>query len=255
MASTSPNLLLKVWNNLSDLFNHTELEENWDKIDAHDHTTGKGVPIPTGGIANLAITGPKLATDSVDGSKIATGAVGTLELADAIITAAKIDATLAAYLGIATGGVTHRGYNQILTTETTVSTTTSGVDLATPGPSVTIAVPSNALVFAFAQVQASVSSSGQTAIVNLQEDGSPVSLAPGRILESTTLGSVNPMYPNGDNGLTGGNHGTIERHQAQLLTFPATAGTHTYKLVYRSSSGTSTATFLNRKLWVWSQGF
>lgn len=75
MATTSANMALIVWNSGSDSYNHTELAGNMNKIDAHDHTTGKGVQIPTGGIANAAITNAKLADDAITTAKIADGAI------------------------------------------------------------------------------------------------------------------------------------------------------------------------------------
>ncbi len=87
----------------------TSIADSFTLIDAHDHTSGKGVQIPTGGIANAAITGAKLAAAIVDNStieistnvlqvkdsgiidaKIASNAVTTAKILDANVTAAKI---------------------------------------------------------------------------------------------------------------------------------------------------------------------
>jgi microcystin-dependent protein len=105
---TLPNLGLTQWPSPSDHFSYVELANNWKAIDDHDHTTGKGVQIPTGGLANLAVTLGKLASDSVDASKIvngsvgsaelASGAVGTTQLADGSITVAKLASTILATL-------------------------------------------------------------------------------------------------------------------------------------------------------------
>lgn len=51
----------------------TNANDNSDKIDTHDHSSGKGVQIPAGGIVNSAITTSKIANNSVDGTKIALG--------------------------------------------------------------------------------------------------------------------------------------------------------------------------------------
>src|ERR1051325_10040444 len=67
MALTTTEMGLRVWNLLTDLYDHTQLADNWSKVDLHDHSPGKGVPIPTDGIADGAITGPKLDT-SIDPS-------------------------------------------------------------------------------------------------------------------------------------------------------------------------------------------
>jgi hypothetical protein len=49
-----------------------------DAIDAHDHTIGKGVQIPTGGIVDLAVTNAKVAT-GIDAAKLADGTVSNTE--------------------------------------------------------------------------------------------------------------------------------------------------------------------------------
>lgn len=62
MADTTPKMALRRWDQLSDLFSHDQLSDNWAKIDFHDHTPGRGVQIPTEGIFDGAITVTKLAT-------------------------------------------------------------------------------------------------------------------------------------------------------------------------------------------------
>lgn len=61
MAFTTAKMGLRVWNLLTDLYDHTQLADNWAKLDYHDHSPGKGVQIPTEGLADGAVTGPKLA--------------------------------------------------------------------------------------------------------------------------------------------------------------------------------------------------
>lgn len=62
MAFTTAKMGLRVWNLLTDLYDHAQLADNWAKVDYHDHSPGKGVQIPTEGIADAAITGAKLAS-------------------------------------------------------------------------------------------------------------------------------------------------------------------------------------------------
>ncbi len=71
----------------------TSIADSFTLIDAHDHTTGKGVQIPTGGIANAAITGAKLAASSVDNSTIEISA-GSLQLKNAGITGSKVGSNI-----------------------------------------------------------------------------------------------------------------------------------------------------------------
>lgn len=61
MALITPQMSLRVWDQLGDNYDHTQLADNWSKVDNHDHTTGKGPQIPTAGIKDGAITPNKLA--------------------------------------------------------------------------------------------------------------------------------------------------------------------------------------------------
>lgn len=68
MARITNNLDLNVWNLFSDTFSHVELADNWDKIDAHNH-------------------------DGVNGGlPLATGSVGSTQLANGGVTIAKVGA-------------------------------------------------------------------------------------------------------------------------------------------------------------------
>lgn len=87
MAHNTTNLLLRGWNLLTDTFNHTELDQNWTKIDNHDHNPlsaggNGGVQIPTAGIVPLAINNSLIATDAVDARAIVANAVTSTELAN-----------------------------------------------------------------------------------------------------------------------------------------------------------------------------
>jgi hypothetical protein len=72
MAFTSAKMGLRIWNLLTDLYDHSQLADNWAKVDYHDHSPGKGVQVPTEGLADGAVTSAKLAS-SVD----PTGAFST----------------------------------------------------------------------------------------------------------------------------------------------------------------------------------
>lgn len=77
MAQNSTNMTLKLWNSLSDPYDSSELVANWVAVDAHDHTTGKGVQIPFAGIATAAIatSGTSSSTKLVraDDSRLSNG--------------------------------------------------------------------------------------------------------------------------------------------------------------------------------------
>jgi hypothetical protein len=87
---TTPSMGLKRWDQPNDVFSYTELSDNWALVDGHDHTTGKGVQIPTNGIANLAVTGTKIANDAVDVNKLASDAVASGKIVNDAVTTSKI---------------------------------------------------------------------------------------------------------------------------------------------------------------------
>jgi hypothetical protein len=93
---------LKKWDSLSDRFDYTELADNFEKIDVHDHTSENGgVQIPAGGLAplsvatsniqDLQITTGKIVNESVTTAKIDDLAVTTIKLADQSVTTSKLD--------------------------------------------------------------------------------------------------------------------------------------------------------------------
>jgi hypothetical protein len=59
---TSAKMGLRVWNLLLDPYDHEQLADNWAKVDAHDHSPGRGVLIPTEAIAFEAISFPLIAS-------------------------------------------------------------------------------------------------------------------------------------------------------------------------------------------------
>lgn len=111
----------------------------------------------------------------------------------------------------------------VATLETTAST--SYTDLTTPGPSVTVTTGTQALVIIFGQFRHSAS---DTSLASYAVSGA-----------STISGS--------DNRSAGGPFGTVGASVAGAwLEQGLTAGSNTFKVVYRTGSGTGT--FINRKL-------
>lgn len=91
MASNSTNMNLRLWDDADDPYDHNELVTNWNKVDAHDHTAGKGKQIPTAGLADDSVTNAKLAPNSVTTVEIANGTILAEDLADGAIGLGKID--------------------------------------------------------------------------------------------------------------------------------------------------------------------
>jgi hypothetical protein len=85
---TLPNLGLTAWNLTTDPYDSGQLATNWKKVDEHDHTSGKGLPITTAAIADGAITAAKLASGINPGDNSVT----TAKIADGAVTLAKINA-------------------------------------------------------------------------------------------------------------------------------------------------------------------
>lgn len=101
----------------------TKIEESLESIDEHDHSTGKGVQISTGGIATGAVTAPKLGASAVTTVKILDGGVTTAKLADGAVTPAK-KAALGQQVSASCG--TYTGTVEADVTNLTVTITTTG---------------------------------------------------------------------------------------------------------------------------------
>jgi hypothetical protein len=78
---TSSKMGLRIWNLLLDNYDHEQLADNWAKIDAHDHTPGRGVLIPSEGIADEAIV-PRLLSPTIFPVVSAVGGTLTLSAAE-----------------------------------------------------------------------------------------------------------------------------------------------------------------------------
>lgn len=83
-----------------------DVTDAFQKIDEHDHTSGKGVQIPSGGIEDGAVVEAKIAAGAVTNGKIGAGAVDTAEIADSAVETAKINAGAVTTAKIADDAVT-----------------------------------------------------------------------------------------------------------------------------------------------------
>jgi hypothetical protein len=155
MAFTTPNMSLKVWNLLSDPYDHQQLAGNFVKLDLHDHGANGGAQISTAGIADGSITGAKMATGSLTGTNIADGSLDGSELAAGAVTNAKIgtgavaadnlDATtITTKLGLSGQSVTRRG-KSIITASESRTNTAYGL-MTTPDRVTGIVLPTDGLI-------------------------------------------------------------------------------------------------------------
>lgn len=89
MATVTANMGLSI-PAVNDSDYPTSITDSLNAIDDHDHSSGSGVQIPTGGIAASAVTTPKIADGNVTEAKIATNAVTVTKIADGSVQTAKI---------------------------------------------------------------------------------------------------------------------------------------------------------------------
>lgn len=114
MATATPNLGLSIWDKGTDTYNHSQLANNFVKIDRHDHSPGLGNRIPESGlkdgavsnvkiqdnavtpnkIPNDSLTQDKLAEDSIGNSELQNASVATANIQDGAVTGAKLDGNI-----------------------------------------------------------------------------------------------------------------------------------------------------------------
>lgn len=253
---------LHIWDQVADPYDHTQLADNWDLIDAHDHSPGRGVQIPTEGIADGAITHAKLA------SGVGSPAAGSIT-ADQLADAAK--------LGLSDSVNVRRGYVSIPTLETTSSNTYTW--LPTPDSIPNVEVPSNGLVFVAYQAtwkESSYNTAKATIFLGTNQlkvtDYSNTSTAPflmdALVNDGTTGANIWKSLTSSGYGLVSGDGSTtnwtgdVTTGQVVgngtfgygICTIFGPAGVYDIGVKFKNLSG-ATTTVQNRQLWVWTIGF
>ena len=114
MPTTTPNMGLST-PAVGDSDYPTSISNSFTEIDTHDHSTGNGVQIVTGGITDLAVTSAKLAANSVITAKIL----------DANVTKAKL-AALGQQISSSSGVFTSTSTSPVDVTNLSVNITTTG---------------------------------------------------------------------------------------------------------------------------------
>jgi hypothetical protein len=84
MSTLTTYMNLTAWTATTDPYSHVQLADNFRSIDAHDHSSGKGVQIPTGGLANQSVTEPKLAQPAVNTDNYYDGSITIEKLASSV---------------------------------------------------------------------------------------------------------------------------------------------------------------------------
>lgn len=276
MATTYSNMGIKSWNLSSDFFSYTDLDANWLKIDAHDHTSGKGVQIPTAGIADSAITANKIAAAVIDNSKIAAaaGIVGT-KLAANTVTNDKIATADLQKLGLS-DSVIRRG-KSVITGVGTRNNALPGALSNGPDQVTNIVLPTDGLIFvgfqALWQIAAATSASAQLFINNGggdvpikvgQNGGAPS--ASTAIISAAPYATDVPLFSNPAAGnlatvvsssasteVTTGQAIGGNFNSAGIIPVFAAAGTYTISAQFWTNG--TTVSVKNRRLWVWTMGF
>lgn len=106
MASVTPNMNLVKWDSVSDYFSHAQLAANFQAIDDHDHTSGKGTQIGYGGLGALSVGASELRTDAVIEAKIQDSAVTTNKINNLAVSSGKLASSAVTTAKLATGAVT-----------------------------------------------------------------------------------------------------------------------------------------------------
>lgn len=211
MATSTPYMNLIRWNQVSDYFSHSQLAANFLSIDEHDHTTGKGVQIPYGGLAALSVGSSELRTASVIEAKINDGAVSTNKLANTSVTTGKLASGSATSPKVALT-------NGSAVASSSLTLGASAADIAGASITFTPAVASTAIITGTFDFQTTAAA---TLLGELQVDG------------VTQTGGVYFA------GTASGARGSVSR----MWHVDLTAAAHTIKLraYYTSGSGTANA--------------
>lgn len=274
MAFSTTNMGIRVWDQPGDFFSYSELAANWAAVDVHDHTSGKGLQIPTAGIANLAVTGAKIATSTIDSSKIIDGTIATADYGANSITSDKLALVAQQQLGLTSGSQVGRGYftQAAAGTRTNVAygAVSNGPDAITG-----VVLPAGALIVVGYQAvwQATVAGGATRAAIFIGANQLKTSFNSGitspQVQEISLVAAPNQdnslsTYSNGlQAGGTGGAYtgdvttgqiiGTSDTGAGGMVFIFAAAGTYDVSVQFKSSSGTVTAK--NRQLWVLTIAF
>lgn len=192
MARTTSNLNLKVWDDLNDQFSHGDLEDNWDAIDSHNHSTnpigasGLGAnAVTTAKVADSAITRPKIADFAINNSKLDTSSVTTTKLSDKAVSSRTFGPT---------SGVAVLDSDLALTASAQIAATVT----------INVEIPSyivvNAVWYGFVQAGGSGNSVRVQGRIEQTQNGTPVAPDTGDTVEFTsvedefTSNTVNQTY-------------------------------------------------------------
>lgn len=238
MATTYSNMGLTSWNLGADNFSYTDLDANWAKVDVHDHSTGKGVQIPTAGIADNAVTSAKILDSAVTSAKIANGTIVSADIASGAVTGGNIAATTIAAGNILDAAVTSRKAKlDIVGTSFSpaqVLTGTAFLDITGATFSVTPTVASYLLIVATIGHNVVKAVSGADGIVSTQ-----------MLLDGGTAVAGNDVVITRDLSGTA----TVQAPSVMVAKYTLTAAAHTIKLQAKRYDTSVVATAVAGSMW------
>lgn len=244
---TTVKMGLASWDQPTDKYNYAQLAGNWQVVDFHDHSPGRGVPIPAAG----------LGAGSVTANAMASGAVGAQNLSP----------SLASDLGINAGANTGRGVTNVAASQSTSSG--SPVFLSTPDQVTGITLATNGMIniYYLAQVEVSAGTGTIGLYVNGGSGWNAISFPAGNNTFTPINGTIttaphfSPVSTNGSSIAASASSTTDQTFATTGMALPhstpitmvAAAGTYSIGVQYSMSGGTLTAQ--NRTLWVQTVNF
>jgi hypothetical protein len=244
-ATTTPNMSLSI-PSVGDTDYATSISNSLTLIDQHDHSSGKGVTIPTGGITNNAVTAAKIAVSVAgdglaggNGTALSVGVDGStveinsdvLRVKDAGITQAKLaDRTVSSTVAAGCVAISSSSGAASTTSATLSDVTNLSVTITTTGRPVRIYLITSETDFA------STYSGG------LSTNRSTTN-ATGRFVitrDATDVAAYSLFNDNAGSGAT--NTSLMVPCSSLDYLDDVAAGTYTYKLRYAVETATSSAT-------------
>jgi hypothetical protein len=266
----TPNMSLTVWDNLSDTFNHSELQTNFETLDAHDHTSGNGVQLPEGALAadsvagvNLkdgSITGNKIVDGTINATKLAEGTLGEGVLGDGSVTPDKLALSIREDLGLTDTTSVRRG--SFIRTNTDTRADTAYGTLTTPDVVADVVLPTAGLIH-IAYLAAVYASDEIDVAIFLDTTQVRQTDAPAPVVAETGLdpgAAWQPIFTSAGStsgwtfelGATYTGDVTTGQILNPVSVF-ADAGTYDVSIQYKVASGT--VSVKNRRLLVWTTAF
>jgi hypothetical protein len=251
MPRTTTKMGLTTWNLEDDDYDSQQLANNWQLVDFHDHTIGRGVPIPAGGLG--------------------AGSVLQQNIAAGVISGQHLGSALSQDLGI---GVNGRGYTGIPAPQ---SVTTTNYSFAPTQDVVSnLVVAAGGMIEVTYQALWKISSGAGYAIIVINGSPAPIATAngaPSSVFAQVgmtgndlsplwtggsglvTLNSTNSNSTEVSNGQILGGYNTASAVPIPVRIFFNTAGTYSVGVQFLVGTSGQTVTVQNRHLWARAVNF